>query len=1439
MSERDIDTDHNFVKNGGMTEGYDHWEDVANPGGVGIRDDKWGEGFVSFMTLTHRAAVRQRMIVPIGQQAEARYSLRFLYENTYPSSAGLVVVNKRGSLEKFEIELPAKAGGQDADPLALDLTEMRKDLPDSLGLQAGDELEINMSSPARAVSEPASVEIRLTGIEIKLNLPALALKAVINDGKRFDAANGLPICLGATGDQRHRVSFEVDPQSVWNNLEASLWLEDNPQEAITAKPELGQSQLIGLDWLLDCPEPSGKEPYELKAKIYSKYSATPYSLLVSWGHHLLELIALKQAETYPVIEYNQSVEMEVQVRSSYNHAPVASEVVWREDDGAGAVLHRAPTDAQGRAKYLYTPTIEGVRRVIASVVSPLSNNGVATRAFEVRAFAIDPFKTLQARFDDGAPAVWGVKTRYPERGERFLVNLDIPAGHSLSAAEFFLNWAGGDSPEDVGATAQPNFGADASVVGGTVLWTTNFEDKRDGLFDWVLGCSRLQHLSPGNALSLAYNRIEIGETWGPNKSPVVDERDVVTCMVKVQRSDGQPVSNAEVEFVTPTGTVKSFTGVDGWGSVDHSPAGDGDYVIVARVQRHEDAPVDEHSFAVKALPSSAWKGQVNFSLDGKPVDRVIQGVICRRGSVHKLRIDPAAGSSFIGKPIALDWNGNTPPLPGFQLSPAAGVARVMSTPGLEWNISSGSDISGFSTLAFSSSHLPEKREFPLRLLAVDLADEARAMLDHVSAEQGKGILYPCHWAIHRYAFMPKGVSALHGLSVKTTVSPMPPGLIITPSLPTDVVMTAGGACREMDFSDSSVNAEMTLTETVMIGDEPLTAQTQLKLGHYKLKILATRDPAFDPVMSKDERARVEFRLGSAFNDQPVKGAEIAVRTGSAGPVSLRTDADGWARHDVLPNQAGISPITGVASNPYDGSTAEGGSQLNALATDPWLDLDVSVSTSQRYAWATKALFPRRDEAFGFRLFARNGSPLLDQKLALGLVNPGRSEVGLEFNRVLGEFHALDEQGLDFEFTDGDVKDASVSLQLAASRLLERSPVQHLSLGSRAFVARITSTSSVLDVVDWGATVNAEVAVTHALTGKAMRGLPIRWELSEQETRVTFTNYRGVARISFVPEVAGPGIITATVEGGADSASVNFPYSMSEPCRIEELVVDVPSGNPGQKVSAYVFVVSALSGKALSGIEVGWRQGKQTLPSTFTDAQGKATIEFWMVPGETRLIASVRSGLAGSNVKSLILSAPPDELAVAELTSDRTRFWLGETMTAQARVLYEQHGGIAPGVPVVWRFPNLQSRTSMTNENGLAKVEVTAAFVGLHQLAAYVREGPTGSKTLGYEVLDPLDSPDHADIQSVTASISPVPVNTYTTMTALIVATKSGQPMANRKIFVSRNGQASQETSTDSQGKYSHSWSPTSTSEHVSLRVTLENPGGGSVGGYVIVPVVER
>ncbi|MBN3863864.1 hypothetical protein HCU66_16620 [Pseudomonas frederiksbergensis] len=1434
MSVRAIDTDHSFVKNGDQTEGFDHWDDVSTQGERGLRGDWWGDVYVMIMTLADLAAVRQTMKVPIAQQADARYRVRVLYENTYPSSAGQVVVNKKGSIDTFVIPLPAKSGAQAADPLAVDLTEVEEELPDRLDLQAGDELELKFCSPKKIPGDGGSAEIRLTGIWLKLSLPPLELVAFSIDGRHFTPADVLPLCLGATGDQSHGISFEKSSASGWD--EGSLWLYGNPLGAITGEPDLGKTQLINLPWWLDCPNLGGDEPNELTMKIHSKYTAQPYPLRVSLGHHLLELIALKQAETHPVIEYGESVELQVQVRSVYTQAPVVREVIWRIEGEGKTILHRAPTDAQGRATYPYTPTEAGLSRITASVVSPLSENGEATHTFDVLAFATDPLKTLQARFDDGPPALWGEKTRYPERGESFRIYLDIPADHPLHDAEFFLFWGEGDLPADLGATALPDFGHPAVVVGGSVLWTLNFGGSRDGFFGLVIGCSRLQRPSRSNAMSLAYNRVEIGETWGPNKSPVVDEGDVVTCAVQVQRSDRQPVSNVEVRFETPVGSVKSLTGVDGWASVDHQPDNADESVITARVQRHEDAPVLEHPFSVKTLPVSSWKGQVTFTLDGKPIDRVVQGVICRRGRTHRLRIDPVEGSSFIGKSIALDW-GEVEPLSGFEMDPQPGIPRTMGVDGLEWKITSGIDISGFSTLRFSSSHLTETREFPLRLLASDLATEVRAMLDHVSAESGNDTLFPCLWAKHQLVLMPHGISALHGLPMKSDITPLPPGMVAVPPLSTDVVMTAGGARRELDFTNSSDNAEMTLTKTVVIGDELLTAQTPLNLDHNKIRVVAARGPAIDPVLSKDESVRLQARFYSAFADRPVPNARVGWQVGSGAPVDSLTDVDGWAMYDARSTQAGLSEASATANNPFDQSKAEQCYQLNTLAGDPWPSLRL-VTDSLEQLWAQRALFPRRGEAFNMRLQADVDSALLGQSVAVGLVSPGQSEVGLVFADPLGEFREVTEKGLDISFNAGDLKDSGLAIQLAASRLLERSAPQPMSLGSQAIAANITASPGVLQVVDWGKQVLCEVRLTSGVTGRPMANVRIKWTRLGQEPTYTTTDFHGRARISFLPPSSGPGIVTASVVGGADSASVNIHYSMNEPRRIEALVVDAMSGFPGQKVSAFALVVSAITGKALPDAEVHWRQGNLALPSTLTDAQGKATIEFWLLPGQVRLTASVRSGLAGTDAQSVILSAPQDKLVVAELNSDKTTFWLGETMTAQARVLYEQQGGVAPGVPVDWKFPPLQSRMSMTDDKGLAEVEVTAPYVGVYQLAAFVRETAAGSKTLNYEVLDPLDSPEHANIESVTAAPNPVYKNNWVTMTALIVGTKSRLPMPGRKIFMSRNGQPFFESTTDSNGKVGFAWRPFDSSEQVSLSVKVENPGGGSISDAVYVTVLE-
>lgn len=564
----------------------------------------------------------------------------------------------------------------------------------------------------------------------------------------------------------------------------------------------------------------------------------------------------------------------------------------------------------------------------------------------------------------------------------------------------------------------------------------------------------------------------------------------------------------------------------------------------------------------------------------------------------------------------------------------------MGIVGLEWRIGSVTDISGLSSLLFRSSDLQEAREFPLRLVDDYLATEVRVMLDHVSAVPGTDTLYPCLWAKHQTALMPYGISALHGLTVKSAITPMPFGLVIDPPLSTDLVMTAGGARRELNFANSSDDATMTLTETVMLGDEPLTAQTQLQLGHNKIKSVAARGPAIDPVLSKGQRARVQARFYSAFADRPVESAAIGWQVGSTGPVTSPTDSDGWSVHDARSQNAGISAVSATVLNRYDQTTAAQHFELNTLPDDPWISLRLITGSSDQH-WGERALFPRRGEAFSFRVQADQNNPLRHQTLAVGLSHPGPGELELEFAEPLGEFRDMTADGLTCSFNAGDLKDHSVSVRLAASRLLELSPPQPMSLGAKAIAANITASSGVLQVVNWGAPVACEVWLTSATNGKPMANVQIKWERGEHEPMVTNSDFRGSARISFIPGFSGPGAVRASVVGGADAASVTFHYSMNEPRGFETMSADLPGGSPGQWVTAQVDVISTRTGKPLVDVKVHWVFRGLQFDPTYTDVEGTSTLRFRLPAFKSEVLrASVEGGIVGRVVRQIEFTGIP-------------------------------------------------------------------------------------------------------------------------------------------------------------------------------------------------------
>jgi hypothetical protein len=75
------------------------------------------------------------------------------------------------------------------------------------------------------------------------------------------------------------------------------------------------------------------------------------------------------------------------------------------------------------------------------------------------------------------------------------------------------------------------------------------------------------------------------------------------------------------------------------------------------------------------------------------------------------------------------------------------------------------------------------------------------------------------------------------------------------------------------------------------------------------------------------------------------------------------------------------------------------------------------------------------------------------------------------------------------------------------------------------------------------------------------------------------------------------------------------------------------------------------------------------------------------------------------------------------------------------------------------------------------------------------------------------------------------------MTAVIVATDTGQPLAGREVFVSVSGGAYRSTLTDAKGEVIEHWRPLMVGDLVSLNVEVRNPGEPAKRSGIVVPVI--
>jgi len=482
------------------------------------------------------------------------------------------------------------------------------------------------------------------------------------------------------------------------------------------------------------------------------------------------------------------------------------------------------------------------------------------------------------------------------------------------------------------------------------------------------------------------------------------------------------------------------------------------------------------------------------------------------------------------------------------------------------------------------------------------------------------------------------------------------------------------------------------------------------------------EAAVDPV-AKQDRAWLWAQVISAFTRQPV--AKVPVKwTAAARTSEVETDESGFSGYAFEPETARQFDVEARVLSAYDGYEDKRTLTVNALARNLWNDVMVRFDGQTAQPWGEKTYFPRRKGQHRLEVLAAENSPLLGQELALGMTGTGPSELGVTFLAwALGTPRPFSADGLVFPFSVGDLKDGSFSLRLSATRLANLSPANAMSLGEGSQAMSLIGNTGVQQVLDWGQEVFEQVKVISATSGKPMVGVTVTWRSADLEDMTTLTDFYGVAKIRFVPKTPGATELTATVGDEVYSESIAFAFTVNEPRRIDALISPEPSGYPGQEVSAKATVVSARTGEPLVGVEVMWEFADVSLEPTLTGADGIATIVFKIPAGGGVLQASVRGGIGGWDVASLMFSVVVGG-PIIEFRGGGSYF-VEESPTIEFRVVSPLTGEPLENEEIFWSIQGTPETTRSGPDGGVLKVVSSNGMVGYKKVHVSLRD-PAGA-----------------------------------------------------------------------------------------------------------------
>jgi len=422
MSSPGVNANASLVLNGDFTESLSHWrKGPTNQNWVMVAGEPYNGSEIKMLTAGHQGSAFQEVVIPVTAGTGARYALSFLCENRAYANAQLIIGTATQPQLKV-IDLPAATpenrqrnrqrieNGQPLEFKPLEYDIALDDLP----FQERETLRVTVQSPRNAASDDYHLKVCITRINLSLHLAPLVVQAIVLDQEVVAPDGPVYLCLGADGGFNHQLSCVPEAGSPWAGTPAALTSHDNPQGAIGVTPDWGVDHPLGSEsaWIMRCPLIGDQELWLFTMNLVNRFTADPYPIAVSLGHHRLIFRDVLEADYYPVL--GQSVRLGVQVASWYTGFVLENRAVtWRVEGQPDTVM--AMTDPDGWAYFDYRPDTAGDFIVEASVVSPYYASGVVTSKLDVRVLATDPWDEVMAIVAD-KPEPWALKTGWPNRG---------------------------------------------------------------------------------------------------------------------------------------------------------------------------------------------------------------------------------------------------------------------------------------------------------------------------------------------------------------------------------------------------------------------------------------------------------------------------------------------------------------------------------------------------------------------------------------------------------------------------------------------------------------------------------------------------------------------------------------------------------------------------------------------------------------------------------------------------------------------------------------------------------------------------------------------------------------------------------------------------------------------------------------------------------------